>query len=129
LKPIEKEPIKEVSWVNVQDVPIFPGCEVYKDNKERRSCMQKKLAKFIGKHFDTRLAQDLGLDGRHVIYTKFKISHTGDVIFMGARNPNPELTKEAERVIEKLPIMIPGKQNDKPVDVIFGLPINFNVNH
>lgn len=127
IKPTEPEPIEEVSWISVEDVPIFPGCEVFKDNNERRSCMQDKLANFIGKHFDTQLAS--GLNGKHVIYTKFKVSHTGEIIFMGARNPNPELAKEAERVIKKLPKMIPGKQRDKPVDVLFGLPINFNVDN
>lgn len=125
-QPID-EPIEEVSWITVEDVPIFPGCEVYKDNNKRRSCMQKRLADFIGKHFNTRLASDLGLEGRHIIYTKFKISHTGEVIFLGGRNPNPELVKEAKRVINKLPEMIPGKQRDIPVNVIFGLPINFKV--
>jgi protein TonB len=127
LKSPEEDPIENVSWVKIEDVPIFPGCEVYKDNDERRSCMQKKLSKFIGKHFNTRLAIDLGLQGKHVIYTQFKIKHTGEVIFMGGQNPNPELVAEAKRVIDKLPNMIPGKQRDKAVNVIFGLPINFEV--
>lgn len=125
--PIDK-PIEDIPWINIQDVPIYPGCEIYTDNTKRRSCMQKKLSQFIGRHFDTQLATDLGLEGKHVIYTKFKISHTGEVIFMGARNPNPKLVKEAERVIMKLPKMIPGKQRDVPVNVIFGLPINFEIN-
>lgn len=75
LPPVE-EPPAEIPYELVQDVPIFPGCEVYKDNAERKACMSLKLSKFIGKHFDTQLASDLGLEGQNVIYTQFKVSHT-----------------------------------------------------
>lgn len=112
----------------VQDVPIFPGCEIFKNNDERKACMSRKLFKFIVKHFDTQLASELGLEGQHKIFTQFKVSHTGEVIFINARASHPKLKAEAQRVIEKLPKMIPGKQRLKPVDVIFGLPINFKVN-
>jgi len=127
LKSPVKEPIANVPWINIQDVPVFPGCEIYKENDQRRTCMQEKLARFIGKHFDTHLADGLGLEGKHVIYTQFQIKHTGEVIFLGGQNPNPELIEEAKRVINKLPKMIPGKQRNQPVNVIFGLPINFQV--
>ena len=128
IEPIVKEPIAEVPYELVEDVPIFPGCEMYEDNKERKACMSRKLFKFIGKHFDTQLASELGLKGQHKIFTQFKVSHTGEVIFINARASHPKLKAEAQRVIEKLPKMIPGKQRLKPVDVIFGLPINFKVN-
>lgn len=127
LPPVEEPPV-EIPYELVQDVPIFPGCEVYKDNTERKACMSRKLSKFIGKHFDTQLASDLGLEGQNVIYTQFKVSHTGEVIFIDARASHPKLKAEAQRVIDKLPDMIPGKQRQKPVNVIFGLPINFKVN-
>ncbi len=129
LKPVDEEPIKELPYELVQDVPIFPGCEVYKDNVERKTCMNKKLYKFIGKHFDTQLASELGLEGQHKIFTQFKVSHTGKVEFINARASHPKLKTEAQRVIELLPEMIPGKQRLKPVDVIFGLPINFKINN
>ena len=38
-----------------------------------------------------------------------------------------KLKKEAERVINKIPEMIPGKQRDKAVGVIYTLPIVFFV--
>ena len=129
IEPPVKEPISEVPYELVQDVPIFPGCGIYKDNEERKACMNRKLFKFIGKHFDKQLASELGLEGQHRIFTQFKVSHTGEVIFINAQASHPKLKAEAQRVIEKLPKMIPRKQRLKPVDVIFGLPINFKVNN
>ncbi len=128
LDPIDKELPDELPFELVQDVPIFPGCEKYQDNDERKACMSRKLYQFIGKHFDTQLASELGLEGQHKIFTQFKVSQTGEVIFKGARASHPKLEAEAKRVIELLPKMTPGKQRLKPVDVIFGLPINFKVN-
>jgi protein TonB len=127
IEPVEDEPIKEIPFELIEDVPIFPGCENYKDNKQRKSCMSEQLKKFINKEFDTGLAADLGLKGIHRIYTSFKIKANGEVEFLGARAPHPKLKNESQRVIEKLPTMQPGKQRGKPVDVIFSLPIMFKV--
>jgi len=128
LVPVDKEPPAQVPYELVEDVPIFPDCEKYQNNADRKACMNNKLYKFIGKHFDTQLASELGLEGQHKILTQFKILHTGEVEFINARASHPKLKAEAQRVIELLPEMTPGKQRFKPVDVIFGLPINFKVN-
>jgi protein TonB len=89
--------------------------------------MSQQLQKFINKEFDTNKASELGLTGINRIYTSFKIKTTGEVEFIQARASHPKLQTEAQRVIEKLPQMQPGKQRDTPVDVIFALPITFKV--
>lgn len=127
IEPIEDEPVKEMGFDVIEDVPIFPGCEQYKDNKDRKSCMSEQLKKFINKEFDTGLASDLGLKGINRIYTSFKIKANGEAEFINARAPHPKLKQESQRVIEKLPKMQPGKQRGNPVDVIFALPITFKV--
>ena len=127
LIPAIPEPPEDVPFDFVQDVPIFPGCERFIDNTERKACMQNKLSKFVKKHFDTRLAEEYGINGRNRIDTQFKVMTTGEIEFMNVRAPHPKLEEEARRLIEKLPKMQPGKQRDKPVNVIFSLPINFQV--
>jgi protein TonB len=122
------EPVPDVSSGVVEYFPIFPGCERYEENEERKSCLQERLYKFIGKHFDEGLASELGLKGDQKIHTSFKVTNTGEVKFIYARAPHPKLIEEAERVINKIPKMTPGKQGDMPVSVIFGLPIRFKVN-
>ncbi len=121
-------PIPDVPSVSVEEFPIFPGCEIYDTRKERKNCMSKKIYKLIGKHFDTQLAEELNLSGVQKIYASFKVSHTGEIIFVNARAPHPELQKEAERVILKIPDITPGKMNGKAVNVLFSVPINFKVN-
>jgi len=127
LTPVIPDPPENIPVDFVQDVPIFPGCERFIENSERKACMNKKLHKFIQKHFDTDLANEYGLDGNNRIDTQFKVKTTGEIEVMNVRAPHPKLEEEARRLIEMLPKMQPGKQQDNPVNVIFGLPINFHV--
>lgn len=89
--------------------------------------MSDKLSKLIRKKFDTSIGDDLGLSGRQTVLTQFTIDTQGNIIDVKTRAPHPELTKEAQRVINKVPKMKPGKQRDKPVKVRYTLPIIFQV--
>ena len=121
----EEEVIIPVAFV--EQVPIYPGCEKKKTNDERRKCMSNKITKLVQRKFNTGLGEDLGLSGRQVIQTQFKIDKTGNVIDVKARSVHDKLKKEAARVINKIPEMIPGKQSNKSVGVIYTLPIVFFV--
>uniref|UniRef100_UPI00404A2F5A energy transducer TonB n=3 Tax=Gelidibacter sp. TaxID=2018083 RepID=UPI00404A2F5A len=124
----EPEIIDEVfSMIGVEKVPIYPGCESAKTNAERKQCMSEKLALLIQKRFDKDLASELGLSGIQRINVQFKIDTFGNVTDIKARAPRRELEKEAKRVTEKIPQMIPGKQRDKAVSVMYNLPIIFDV--
>jgi len=101
-EPVEDEPIKEIGFEFIEDVPIFPGCEQYTDNTERKACMSEQLKAFINKEFDTGLAADLGLTGINRIYTSFKIKANGEAEFINARASHPKLKEESRRVIEKI---------------------------
>ncbi len=120
-------PTLDYNIMGVEQVPIYPGCEKKKTNDERRKCMSDKLTKLIQRKFNTGLGEDLGLSGRQVIQTQFKIDKTGRVIDIKTRSVHDELKNEAERVINKIPEMIPGKQSNKSVGVIYTLPIVFFV--
>ena len=128
IEPPIPAPIADVPSVSVEEFPVFPGCEIYNGREDRKTCMSKKIYKLIGKHFDRGIANDLNLKGLQKIYTTFRVSHTGEVIFIEARAPHPELQKEAERIILKIPDMSPGKMGGKPVNVLFSIPINFKIN-
>ncbi|WOD42093.1 energy transducer TonB [Hwangdonia lutea] len=117
----------EVDFIKVEQVPIYPGCEKKKTNDDKRKCMSDKLTKLIQKKFNTGVADDLGLSGKQVIRTQFKIDKTGHVTDVKVRGTHPELEKEAQRVINKIPDMTPGKQRDESVSVIYALPIVFKV--
>ncbi|WP_344787554.1 energy transducer TonB [Postechiella marina] len=118
-----------VDFVTIEQVPIYPGCESKKTNSQRKKCMSEKLTKLIQKKFRTDLAGDLGLSGIQSIQTQFTIDNTGNIKDVKTRASHPKLESEAERVINSIPEMKPGKQRDKAVGVRYVLPIKFKVEH
>ena len=114
--------------INVQEKPIFPGCEKVKE-LERKKCFEKKITKFVNRKFNLGLSPSLGLSsGKKRILIEFLITKTDEIEITNARAPHESLEKEGKRVVNKLPKMIPGKQNGKEVDVKFILSILFDVN-
>ena len=111
----------------VEVVPVYPGCEKAKNNDERRACMSDKINKLIQKKFNGDIASEYGLTGVQRISVLFKIDKTGHVSDIEARAPHTKLQEEAERVVNEIPNMQPGMQRDKPVGVIYALPILFKV--
>lgn len=120
----EVEEEVKVNWITIEEVPIFPGCE---NAEDKRSCFQEKMNKHIGKVFEyPDIAQEMGIEGR--VFTQFTIEKDGTIGEILLRGPDKSLEKEAERIIEKLPKMTPGKQRDQNVKVSFSIPITFKLN-
>ncbi|OMP31367.1 energy transducer TonB [Mangrovimonas sp. DI 80] len=111
----------------IEDVPVYPGCEKAKGNDARKKCMSDKIANLVKRKFSPDIAGELGIHGMQKIYVEFKNCKTGEVKDVRARSPHTELEHEAKRVINKIPIMTPGMQRNKPVDVLYSLPIIFEV--
>ncbi|WP_417369920.1 energy transducer TonB [Gelidibacter japonicus] len=119
--------LKIFSTIGVEMAPVYPGCESEKDNQGRLKCMSDKLSKLVQKKFDKDMAAELGLSGIQKIDVVFKIDKFGSVTEIQTRAPRPELEREAQRVVEQIPTMIPGKQRERPVTVQYVLPIIFKV--
>ena len=124
--PVEEE-VADVPFAVIEDVPIFPGCEKFKNNNERKKCMQENITKYVNKNFDTDLGSELGLSGINRVIVQFRIDEKGNIGQVMARAPHPRLEQEASRVIKSLPKMQPGKQRGKAVGVMYSLPIVFKV--
>ena len=122
-----KKPEDPINIMIVERVPVFPGCEKATSNQERRECMSSKLSKFIQKKFDTDLGPRLGLKGKQKIYVNFKINKQGDVEILQTQATHYKLGDEANRVVNKLPRMTPGKHGNKTVNVLYTLPISFTI--
>lgn len=124
-----EEEVEEVPFVLIANVPIFPGCENLPDNNARKNCMSKKIDELIQREFNSNLGADLNMYGVNRIYAIFKIDQFGKVTGIKVRGPHKILEEEAERVIKLLPDMVPGNQRNRPVSVIYTLPIVFEVRH
>ncbi len=128
IETVEEEEEEEVPFRFIEQPPIYPGCERYKNEKEKlKSCMSKKIAKFIDRKFDKSLAEDLGVTGEVVINVQFVVDKNGKVTNIMARSRYKELELEAKRVISQLPKMIPGEQRGRPTRVRYNLPIRFRI--
>ena len=115
----------DVPFAVIEDVPIFPGCEKV-DKSQRRDCFQEKMNKHIRKNFRyPEIAQEMGIQGR--VYVNFIIAKDGKITNIRMRGPDKNLENEAQRIISRLPSMIPGKQRGRPVRVTFSIPITFRL--
>jgi protein TonB len=114
-----------VPFAIIENIPVFPGCEKV-SKKRQRDCFQEKINKHIRKNFRyPEIAQEMGIQGR--VYVSFIIGVDGRVIMVQPRGPDKNLEKEARRIIENLPQMIPGKQRGKAVRVPYSIPITFKL--
>lgn len=119
--------VEDVPFTRIQEVPIFPGCEKVKKSKQR-ACFEKKIQKHIQRKFNSDLGSQLRLpSGVQRIWVEFMITKTGEIEILASRAVHKKLKREGERVVNRLPTMIPGKQNGEEVNVKYMLPIVFNV--
>ena len=127
IEVVPPEDVKEkVDFVKIEQVPVFPGCEGL-DNEQSKECFNKKINEFIVKRFNTAIARESDLSGKLLIISTFTIDEKGHVTDIIIRAPHKKLENEAQRLIEALPIMEPGRQRLRPVSVLYTLPIRFEV--
>ena len=101
-------------FVVVEEMPMFPGGE-------------SELLKFIAENTQyPEVAKENNIQGKVIV--RFCVTSKGGVdkveILKGV---DPELDKEAVRVVKTLPTFKPGKQGGKPVPVWYMVPINFTL--
>ena len=108
------EPKKEEIFTAVEQMPQFPGGEA-------------ELMKYVAHHIKyPTMAAENNIQGRVVV--KFVVKKDGSVGEVQVlRGKDPDLDKEAVRVVRSLPKFIPGKMNGQAVSVWFTLPINFKL--
>lgn len=127
--PVVTPPVKNTGPENINSVefvPVFPGCESAGDNNARIACMNEKISHFVSRKFDTTVA-DNTTSGTQRINVQFKIDKNGNIVDIKARAKDKNLEKEAQRVISRLPEFTPGKMGNNAVDVMYMLPINFQL--
>ena len=111
---VNKDISNEELLESVEQMPTYPGG-------------LKALMQFIGnKLIYPDVARNKGEQGRVVARFVVKKDGTiGDVQILSG--VSPELDQEAIRVIKSITGFIPGKQNGKPVNVWYTLPISFKL--
>jgi len=118
--------IEPLPYILIEEAPVFPGCEGLSKIASKK-CFTKQMSKFVNKKFNGDIADGLNLSGKQRIFALFTIDKNGLVTDIKIKTPHKRLEKEALRVIELLPKMVPGKQQKRPVPVKYTLPIIFEV--
>ena len=109
-EPVEDNQVFAV----VEQMPQFPGGDA-------------ALLKWVGEHIRyPAIAQENNIQGRVVL--QFVVTKTGKVGEVKVlRSKDPDLDKEAVRVIKSLPKFVPGKMNGHAVNVWYTLPVTFKL--
>lgn len=109
----EEEIEEEQIFMMVEDMPSFKGGDI------------GKFKEYINENLNyPEIAAENGIQGRVIL--SFVVELTGKVSSVKVlRGVDPNLDKEAVRVIEASPLWNPGKQRGKPVRVSFNVPVIF----
>ena len=109
------EPVDDNNvFESVEQNPQFPGGDA-------------ALLKYVSDHIRyPSVAQENNIQGRVVV--QFVVTKTGSIGQVKVvRSKDPDLDKEAVRVVKTLPKFVPGKMNGHAVNVWYTLPITFRL--
>lgn len=114
IRPIEADPEENVIFKVVETMPQFPGGSL-------------ELMKYLNKTIKYPIiAQENGIQGRVIVqFTVRKDGSIDDVEVV--RSADPNLDKEAVRVINSMPKWTPGEQRGKKVHCKFTVPVVFKL--
>ena len=109
----QEEPEAE-PFVVVEEMPMYPGGD-------------PALLAWLGEHLNyPEVAKENNIQGKVIV--RFCVTPKGTVDRVSVlKGVDPELDKEAIRVVSTLPPFKPGKQGGKPVPVWYMVPINFTL--
>lgn len=104
----------EKVYTSAEQMPQFPGGEA-------------ALLKYVSEHIKYPLiAQENNVQGRVVVqFVVKKDGSIGDIKVV--RGKDPDLDKEAVRLVKTFPKFVPGRMNGQAVNVWYTLPINFKL--
>jgi len=111
---VEEEVVEETEevFLIVEQMPEFPGGD---------EALRKYLATSVKYPV---IAQENGIQGR--VFVAFVVDKNGNVTNVRVARPfDPNLDKEAVRVVQSMPKWTPGKHRGKAVKVSYTVPINF----
>lgn len=112
-------------YTEVEQMPLFPGCDDFEAAKEKINCSNQSLVQFLAKHIAyPEEAKAAGIQG--TVYVSFVVDQSGKV-------KNPSILRSlgggcdeaAMDVIKKMPTWQPGYDGGKPKAVKLNLPIQF----
>jgi len=139
----QSKKIDDLTFLNIDEAPIYNGCEKFDTNLSREKCMNKLLTDHIQNNFDFSIVNCLSHEKiynrqkrklvRRCIRTflpgekNFTITESGTLKNINIRAPHSKLKEEAFRVAKLIPKLTPGKQKGESIKINYTHPIDFTV--
>jgi TonB family protein len=117
------------TFIVVEEMPRFPGCEAIGDRKERTDCANRRMLEYIYKNLSyPKEARESGIQGKVVV--EFLVKKDGSIDKIAVlRDIGGNCGQAVMNVIESMNSMeekwIPGKQRGKYVNLKYTLPVSF----
>lgn len=111
-----------------EEMPAFGDCAFAAlSEAERKDCTAKEMLKFFSKNVRyTRLAKEINIQG--TVIAEFVVNKKGQIERVKIlRGLGAGLDEEVLRVINKMEGWKPGKQNKRPVNVLYRVPVKFKL--
>ncbi|CAM1339929.1 energy transducer TonB [Tenacibaculum aestuarii] len=118
---------REVLFSVVEEVPLFPNCEI-STGQEAKKCFKDNMQKHFSKNYYPEVFSQEGIRGRILIQFTIDVYGNPKNIQIVSSKSSKIITKEINRIINKLPQFSAGKEKGMPVDVTYSFPINLILN-
>jgi len=108
-----------------EEKPRFPDTPKNLNEWEASSYFNDRMKSHFKEHFQTDIVQ---LDsGKYRVTIGFTITVSGTITDVKVRAPHDLYKEEAKRVLNLLPVLIPATQDGIPLNIMYALPIIFEV--
>jgi hypothetical protein len=113
--------------LEVEYPPEFPNTPESLSRREKQDYLNRRMSEFTLENFNMDVAHNIGLIGQQRIQAQFKVDTIGNIIDIEVRAPHPLLQKELIRLMNLLPKFIPAKNEGQAVEIVYNLPIIFDI--
>ncbi|WP_417591374.1 M56 family metallopeptidase [Owenweeksia hongkongensis] len=134
-----EEKTAPISFADVEQVPLFEGCDANLSNDEAKACFQQGIMKYIGNNFEyPKTASKLGLEGK--VFVQFVIAKDASIqdveVLRGLsyeednmeqKSAVDEAHEEISKLIASIPLTAPAYKGGKKVAMSFVIPINMKL--
>ena len=125
--PAEPEEVIDVPVSMAERMPVYIGCDLDAEESERRDCTGRSLLKHLYDHVKYPIiAREITLEGTVVV--SFVVNKKGEIGQIEIlRDIGMGCGEEVKKAVKKLKGFYPGKQNGRPVSVIYRVPVKFKL--
>ncbi|TAI47176.1 hypothetical protein [Flagellimonas allohymeniacidonis] len=132
-KNMVNQELLEINWNDVDQYPLFEGCEEDLDKIAQRSCFESAMLGYFSESLEG-LSFQVNKDMNDTIYVDFLIDEHGFIAVQNVEEKESVLNEianfntEVSRRLNDLTTVAPALKRGVPVSIRFRLPIILNTN-